>query len=280
MSLKVIDYKECALSAVRSHIAYMAPADVNKLWADSGDDKSKAIYYVFTNVIDAPKYYYNAVSDVNAYSWVQDKVLHVVFRGTEGLDDVKIDLMEAQTHLFPGNKKIFVHKGFLEQFQSIFPELLETIDGAMDTVNTVHFSGHSLGAALATLAAGVFSPIIRSKRGLIKCHTIGCPRLGNAGFVDWFSGLVDESYRFLNFKDPVPLLPVNGFYKHIYGGYEIDSKCQVTTLTNDKPWWARLLWLPFNIYWRAPIANHACQLYIDRLVKLADWDVNVALQIA
>jgi hypothetical protein len=275
-----INYKECALSAVRSKIAYLGPNDVNKLWANSGDDKSKAVYYVFDNVIDAPKYYSNAVSAVNAYSWVQGKVLHIVFRGTEGLDDVKIDLMEMQEQLFPGNKKILVHKGFLKQFRSIFGELLETIDSAMDSVHTVHFSGHSLGAALATLAAGVFSPIIRSKHGIIKCHTIGCPRLGNAGFVDWFSGLVDESCRFLNFRDPVPLIPVNGFYKHIYGGYEIDSKCIVTKLKNDRPWWARLILLPFNIYWRAPIVNHASQLYIDRLVKLADWDVNAVLQIA
>ena len=273
-----INYKDCVLSAVRSNIAYMAPADVNKLWADSGDDKSKAIYYVFDDVIDAPKYYSNAVSAVNAYSWVQGNVLHIVFRGTEGLDDVKIDLMQVQMQLFPGNKKVLVHKGFLKQFQSIFGELLETINGIEDSVNTVHFSGHSLGAALATLAAGVFSPIIRSKNGIIKCHTIGCPRIGNAGFVDWFGGLVDESIRFLNYKDPVPLLPVNGFYKHINGGYLIDAKCDVTTLNHDKPWWTRLLMLPFDIYWRAPIANHACQLYIERLVKLADWDVNATLQ--
>lgn len=275
-----INYKECVLSAVRSKIAYMGPDDVNKLWADSGDDKSKAIYYVFDDVVNAPKYYSNAVSYVNAYSWVQGKVLHIVFRGTEGLDDVKIDLMALQEQLFPGNKKVLVHTGFLKQFRSIFGELLETIDEAMGTVNTVHFSGHSLGAALATMAAGVFSPIIRSKGGLIKCHTVGCPRIGNAGFVDWFEGLVDESYRFLNFKDPVPLIPVNGLYTHIYGGYEIDSKYHVKTLTKDKPWWARLLLLPFNIYWRAPISNHSCQLYIDRLIKLADWDVNAVLQMA
>jgi predicted lipase len=237
------------------------------------------IYYVFDDVINAPNYYYNSVSAVNAYSWVQNKVLHIVFRGTEGYDDVKIDLMELQEPLFPGNKKVLVHRGFLKQLRSIFGELLDTIDKSMVSVHTVQFSGHSLGAALATLAAGIFSPIIRSKSGIVKCHTIGCPRIGNAAFVDWFSGLVDESYRFLNFKDPVPLLPVNGYYKHINGGYEIDSNCNVIILKNDKPWWIRLLVLPFTIYWRAPIANHACQLYIDRLSKLADWDVNGTLQI-
>jgi len=258
----------------------MGPNDVNKLWANSGDDKSKAVYYVFDNVIEAPKYYSNAVSAVNAYTWRQENVLHVVFRGTEGLDDVKIDMMEIQEPLFPGNKKILVHRGFLKQFRSIFGELLETINGAIDSVHTVHFSGHSLGAALATLAAGVFSPIIRSKRGIVVCHTIGCPRIGNAGFVDWYSGLVEESCRFLNYKDPVPLLPVNGFYKHINGGYEIDAKCGVKKLTKDTPWWARLFMLPFNIYWRAPVANHACQLYIDRLIKLAEWDIDASLQLA
>jgi hypothetical protein len=268
-----MDYKACALSAARSKIAYLAPDDVSKLWLDSQNINSNIMYYVFNNVVEKPIYYYDSVSSVNAYSWIQGETLHIVFRGTEGLDDVKIDLMETRAPLFPGNKTVLVHKGFLKQFRSIQGKLLDTICHSKNLVKTVHFSGHSLGAALATIASGYFSPIIRNNMCKVVCHTIGSPRIGNSGFVDWWSGLVDDSARFLNYKDPVPLLPINGYYKHINGGYEMYKNGSVKILDNDQPWYMRLLFLPFDIYYRDPTGNHACDLYIERLIKLANWNV-------
>ena len=273
--MDVNDYKECALSAARSKIAYLGPDDVNTLWQNSQNDPSNILFYVFNNVIEQPKYYYDSVSNVNAYSWVQWSTLHIVFRGTEGLDDAKIDLMIDQEQLLPGNKKLLVHSGFLKQFRSIQGKLIDTIvSGRGLGIKTVHFSGHSLGAALATLASGYFSPIIRDISGCrIVCHTIGSPRVGNSAFVDWWADKVDESRRFLNYKDPVPLLPLNGFYKHINGGFEIYKNGTVKDLSVDIPWYIRLLTLPFNIKCLAPTKNHACNLYIERLLALAQWDV-------
>jgi len=268
-----IDYKSCALSATRSKIAYFEPEDVKDLWLRSYDTDD-IMYYIFKDVVEEPKYYYDSVSSVNAYSWIQGQTLHIVFRGTKGSDDIKIDLMEIRSQLFPGNKDVLVHDGFLKQFRSIEPQLLDTIYSLRNIIKTVHFSGHSLGGALATLAAGFFSPLIRDiKDCRIICHTVGCPRLGNSGFVKWWSGKVDESYRFLNFKDPVPLLPVNGFYTHINNGYLINDKNIVKVVQHDIPWYLRILYLPFEIYYRRPIANHACNLYIERLLKLADWNI-------
>jgi len=268
-----IDYRACALSAARSKIAYMSYDDVKSLWRMASSDPSNIASFVFMDVTEEPKYYYDSVSSVNAYSWLQHKTLHIAFRGTEGRDDVKIDLNQVRSPLFLGSK-ILVHSGFLKQFQSIKADLLNEISAHSSEIEAVHFSGHSLGAALATMAAGVFSAVIHSYPGCrVLCHTIGSPRIGNQDFVDWWQDKVDESCRILNFKDPVPLLPVNGFYTHISGGLEINDKCAVKRLTKDVPWYLRLVYLPFEIYYCNPVANHACDLYISRLLQLADWDI-------
>jgi predicted lipase len=250
----------------------MSYDDVKSLWRMASSDPDNITAYIFEDVIEEPKYYYDCESSVNAYSWLQHKTLHIVFRGTEDRDDVKIDLNQVRSPLFL-ESKILVHSGFLKQFQSIKAALLNEISAHSSEIEAVHFSGHSLGAALATMAAGVFSAVIHSHGCRVICHTIGSPRLGNQEFVDWWNDKVDESWRILNFKDPVPLLPVNGFYSHIIGGLEINDKCVVKRLSKDVPWYLRLIYLPFEIYYCNPIANHACDLYISRLLQLADWDI-------
>lgn len=269
-----IDYKGCALSAARSKISYLGPDDLKKIWLNAGIDDKHIYYYIFKDVINEPKYYFDTDTGVNAYSWVQDKTLHIVFRGTESKDDVKIDIDELRSPLFPDNPSIKVHSGFLKQFRSIKTALIDEISAQNEFIDIVHFSGHSLGAALATLAAGFFGPVIHSIMGLrVICHSFGSPRVGNKDFVEWWTGKVDESMRILNCKDPVPLLPVNGFYTHINGGLEINDRLEVKKLGKDLPWYLRLLYLPFEIYYRNPIQNHKCDLYISRLLKLADWDI-------
>jgi len=277
----IVDYKSCALSAARSKLAYLEPDDLKKIWLNALGSDKRIEFYVFKDVLEEPKYYHDAETSASAYSWVQDKTLHIVFRGTEGAKDVKIDLDERRSYLFPGNPSIAVHAGFLRQFRALKGELNDTISKFGEQITCVQFSGHSLGGALATLAAGFFSPHIRSILGVrIVCHTIGSPRVGNKGFTVWFEGKVDESVRLLNFKDPVPLLPINGAFTHIVGGYEMNETGQVKRLVRDKPWYLRLLFLPFEIYYLHPIKNHACDLYIERLLKIADWSVDFSGSVA
>jgi hypothetical protein len=275
----IINYKECALSATRSKLAYLEPEELNKKWKNSPLDADNIAYYVFENVENEPIYYSDSVTSAACYSWIQAKTLHIVFRGTSDEGDVKSDIDEFRTQLFPGNKQIMVHKGFFNQFNALQGHLLEAIDNSSNDLEIVHFSGHSLGGALATLAAAYFSPIIRSKLLSVICHTIGSPRVGNKAFVNWWTGKVDESRRFLNFKDPVPLLPLNGFYTHITGGLEINDACKVIKIGSDMPWYMRICMLPFEIQYKNMFANHACDLYISRLMKLADWNISIDLTV-
>ena len=66
-------------------------------------------------------------------------------------------------------------------------------------------SGHSLGAALATLTADRF-PKVRS------LYTFGSPRVGDREFAENFTV---EAHRFVNGNDIISRLPPEGLYHHV-----------------------------------------------------------------
>ena len=53
----------------------------------------------------------------------------------------------------------------------------------------------------------------------------------------------------------------------------INQKCIVTEITKDDNWFIRLLKFPFQIYYRSPIYYHHCDVYIENLLKLSEWNV-------
>jgi len=104
-----------------------------------------------------------------------------------------------------------VHKGFVEALEEVWgpregDEGLEAyLDGLCgDGRRRVWFTGHSLGGALATLAAGHYG---RAP----EVYTFGAPRVGDREYVE---SLDTPVYRFVNGRDVVPKLPVRGPYRH------------------------------------------------------------------
>ncbi len=122
----------------------------------------------------------------------------VCFRGTNDLrdvfDDVRIGLDKREPHA--GR----VHEGFYESLGSIWPDMrdeLEGIQGKSDAPVPVWFTGHSLGAAMATLAANAYE----HARAL---YTFGSPRVGDKAFRQ---GLAVNAYRIVNNNDVVTAVP-------------------------------------------------------------------------
>ena len=104
-----------------------------------------------------------------------------------------------------------VHRGFSEALDEVWgaregDEGLEAHLGGLceDGGRRVWFTGHSLGGALATLAAE------RHDRAP-EVYTFGSPRVGDGEYVE---GLNLPVYRFVNGRDAVPKLPVRGPYRH------------------------------------------------------------------
>ena len=87
-------------------------------------------------------------------------------------------------------------------------------DGAASAINGVHaagptprivVAGHSLGGALATLAAADLTI-----QGLsnVQLYSFAAPRVGNRTFADQFTAKVPVAFRVANSEDIVPTVPL------------------------------------------------------------------------
>ena len=93
------------------------------------------------------------------------------------------------------------HRGFDRAYSSIATQLGECL--AQTENLPIYLTGHSLGGALATLAA-LYLPI----DGLAACYTFGSPRVGDSGLADRNRVPI---YRIVNGVDPIPSLPPVGW---------------------------------------------------------------------
>ncbi len=126
----------------------------------------------------------------------------LAFRGTEADDpkDLKRDL-DAILVTHPSGGK--VHPGFFEGVRDMRPELSQILDGLAGL--PVWFTGHSLGAGLATVAA-----VQRPPAGLV---TFGSPRVGDQAFVDRLAAV--PTWRYVDGSDIVTELPPRVVYRHV-----------------------------------------------------------------
>ena len=140
----------------------------------------------------------------------QNTFVIVAFRGTEPdeWDDILTDI---QLQLVPW-KAGRVHRGFKHAVDEIWPALQSELD-PLAASRTVWFCGHSLGAALATLAAHKYG----RTRGVC---TMGCPRVGDASFAAAFNAdLSGNTLRYVNHHDIVTHVPTPLFgYRHVAVG--------------------------------------------------------------
>jgi len=126
----------------------------------------------------------------------------LVFRGTEqNIKDYLADL-EIGKFLLVRNKKD-VHAGFTEALDSVWSE----IDAALAKLNCpIFYTGHSLGAALATLAAARHAPS--------AVYTFGSPRVGNQAFIASLCNV--PIYRIVDDEDVVTTVPSEALgFRHV-----------------------------------------------------------------
>lgn len=145
----------------------------------------------------------------------------VVFKGTASLYDAITDL---NTGVKPSHTGLPVHQGFFYAFDSVINELRQFLRG-LEGVSTIHCVGHSLGGAIATLAADW----IKSSGGspTVNLYTFGSPRVGMGRFAEKCTSRlhVDNIYRVYHSSDPVPMVPTWPF-SHVPNndpGYHIYS---------------------------------------------------------
>lgn len=104
-------------------------------------------------------------------------------------------------------------------------ERIPLAEGRTRPVRPTIVTGHSLGAALATLF--VLENDSKRKFDLTTLCTFASPRVGNLEFVHLFNKLPIDSWRIVNSRDLVPKLPLKipvlVDYEHVDVAYSFDS---------------------------------------------------------
>ncbi len=134
-----------------------------------------------------------------------DKFIVLAFRGTEAdpknpmgsLKDIKADVKANITQCETGGN---IHTGFKDAFDTVKKDIQNVLNDETLKDKPLFITGHSLGGALATIAAKKLS----HEGGIAACYTFGSPRVGND---KWISDIKNPIYRVVNAADCVTMLP-------------------------------------------------------------------------
>ncbi|WP_127533573.1 lipase family protein [Paenibacillus kobensis] len=132
-----------------------------------------------------------------------DRAAILAFRGTRSTMDWVSDFISQQILFKPVKPRCLCHKGFTDIYTSCQEEVRSLIK-ASDPDKQLFVTGHSLGGALATLAA--FDIALNVKREPIV-YTFGSPRVGDPKFARTYNRIVKHHWRVQNEYDIVSHLP-------------------------------------------------------------------------
>jgi hypothetical protein len=178
-----------------------------------------------------------------AMAWSPVPFAVLSFRGTE--QKIQDFLHDADTLPVPAfGGSALVHRGFKRALNSVWSDVAAALDALQCPV---FYTGHSLGAALATLAA--------ARRAPRAVYAYGSPRVGDARFVEKLRHV--PVYRIVHGNDIVAAVPLESFgFRHAGVEQRIGAAARLPEF-NLAAAWNQLLSPP-----RA-LADHALINYVD-----------------
>jgi len=189
----------------------------------------------------------------------------LVFRGTSDLQDWLTDITVIPES-WAGRG--LIHEGFGEALKLGWAKITASLDKNVPSDCPLFIAGHSLGAALATLAAS-----LRQPRAL---YTFGSPRVGDDDFGATLSGV--NVFRVANNRDVVPTVPPPLPFHHVgelhyithKGGMLVNPDDDTVARDRLKRDWFSV----FSIDWKSiftnasePFADHAPVNYVAHLER-------------
>ncbi|KDO34788.1 hypothetical protein SPRG_00849 [Saprolegnia parasitica CBS 223.65] len=152
-----------------------------------------------------------------------------------------------------------VHSGFWKAYAAVRDDLKETLRLVLqdDPYLHVYVTGHSMGGALAVLAAYDIAAHFAASR--VSMYNFGGPRVGNPAFVRQYNRTVPESFRVVFDGDLVAGIPrFWGLYEHVGREVSIDGTGNV--LLDPSFIERRLL-----VSSKTKVASHATLVYRNAL---------------
>eukprot|EP01097_Dermamoeba_algensis_P004154 TRINITY_DN275_c0_g1_i1.p1 TRINITY_DN275_c0_g1~~TRINITY_DN275_c0_g1_i1.p1 ORF type:complete len:305 (-),score=29.09 TRINITY_DN275_c0_g1_i1:29-943(-) len=182
---------------------------------------------------------YNSKTETFGFIATRGTTIIIAFRGTVRTEEENIfsNIQVWRSSPYPEFPQVGVHSGFWNSFNSVRFNLIQAIQRVSASlegkVSELIFTGHSLGGALASLAAFEYTRnLSKDARKLpIKLVTFGAPRVGEVDFANELSKRLTTSWRITNWKDPVVQIPSRRlgfrhaqreiFYSHSMKNYTI-----------------------------------------------------------
>jgi triacylglycerol lipase len=155
--------------------------------------------------------------------------VYLVFRGTQTAKEwVRNFSMNLSPYFLPAYGS--VHEGFLDTYRSVRDEIEQVLSSQSGRMK-LFIGGHSLGAAIATLAL----PDIEMKmnRRIAAAYTFGSPRVGDNIFAKAYgSQFGQRSFRIVNTSDIVTSIPfptpimgkIGGYFSHVDTPVDINAQ--------------------------------------------------------
>lgn len=145
----------------------------------------------------------------------------IAFRGTLAPQEWAQDLEYTQNQLFnkTPTKQISpsfllknnptglipkVHEGFVQAYQNMREDMIKAIESIPNSkTKTIIVTGHSLGAAVSTLAGLDLKQLLYTT---VVVYNFASPRIGDNAFITLVNSLL-PLYRFVNICDMIPNMP-------------------------------------------------------------------------
>ncbi len=250
------------------------------------------------------------VVDTQGFVAVDEQAVLVCFRGTEPskpgdiVTDARFELTDAQDY---ADGACRVHTGFKQAIDAAWADVSALLSDSGVTTQSVWFAGHSLGGALAVLAASRYDLEVRAhndgarkiiagidskpeaeratdasagqrqkavdslKGRVAGVYTIGQPRVGDKDFASEIDSRFGEGHvRVVNNRDVVPRVPLRAMdYEHSGKVLYLD---EFGRLHRDPGLWYRLLdtvlITPKEMAKaKEGVADHSSKAYVDLLNK-------------
>jgi hypothetical protein len=145
------------------------------------------------------------------------------------LNDAQFGLVALNQSRFPqnANGSIQVHSGFQETFERTADGLLAGVKAGLAAtgVSKIAVTGHSLGAALATMTGMMIKDAVDPSVA-VTVTTFGLPRGGNPAWADFLDNNLGVTFV-TNQHDPVPIVPPKALgFQHSSGEVHITDDTQ------------------------------------------------------
>lgn len=150
-----------------------------------------------------------------------EKSAIVAFRGTLTIWEWIADVSAVPLPYIPNPEAGLAHIGF----QLLYENVRNSVSDALTRcgrVKRIIVTGHSLGAAIAVLAAyDIFKNI---EPGVVpEVYVLACPRVGDPVFAATFDKAIPVCGRVENLGDLVPEVPLEPTYRHVGQAIEVDG---------------------------------------------------------